>query len=71
MPIAPKIPKFTSIETDSKAWAKRLQKRHLAGENLCEAQISAYRAALGLGKMDKLPKVDMHDEEERRGMAEF
>lgn len=33
---------------DSKAWARRLQARHEAGENLNANQIRCYRNALGL-----------------------
>jgi len=35
-------------DVDPKEWARVLRVRHESGENLCQAQIDAYRAALGI-----------------------
>jgi len=35
-------------DVDPKEWARVLKVKHESGENLCQAQIDAYRAALDI-----------------------
>ena len=35
-------------DVDPKEWARVLRVKHESGENLCQAQIDAYRAALDI-----------------------